>query len=99
VQLRPALLDLEQHSRGGETQVFIETPYRNLRLFDALLRHCAPTTRLALATDLTLANESIGMRSIGEWRARSPAQRPQLERRPTVFGLLAASVSVRRAAR
>jgi 16S rRNA (cytidine1402-2'-O)-methyltransferase len=89
-QLRPALLALEQRSRSGETQLFIETPYRNQRLFDALLQHCAPATHLMLATDLTLPDESIGMRSIGAWRGLSSAQRPRLERRPTVFGLLAA---------
>ena len=88
--LRAVLQTLERRSAAeSETQLFIETPYRNARLFDMVLAACAPGVRLAVATDLTLPDEAIAMRTVAEWRALAPAQRPRLERRPTVFALLA----------
>jgi len=77
---------LEQRSRqAGETQIFIETPYRSDALLAALLEACSPSTRLCVAVDLTQPGERITTRSIGEWRrAREP-----LGRRPAVFLLLA----------
>lgn len=81
------IAELEKESkRLDQTQLFIETPYRNPALFEALLKACAPGTRLCLATDLTLPTESVAMRRIADWRAGPP---PALERRPTVFLLLA----------
>ncbi|MDD3483312.1 SAM-dependent methyltransferase [Azovibrio restrictus] len=84
---RQAILQLEKESRRlRQTQLCIETPYRNQALFQALLQHCNPATRLCLATDLTLTSESIRTLSLGEWRRQPP---PDFERRPTVFLLLA----------
>ena len=84
---RQAIRQLEKESRQlGQTQLFIETPYRNKALFEALLQHGQPSTRLCLATDLTLASESIRTLTLGDWR-RQPL--PDLDRRPTVFLLLA----------
>jgi len=78
--------ELESRSRKeNETEIFIETPYRNEALLAALLETCAPSTRLCVAADLTLATESIRVRTIGDWR-RAPAE---LGRRPAVFLLLA----------
>lgn len=74
--------------REGETQLFIEAPYRNDQLLGALLATCQPQTRLCLATELTAAEESIRTRTIAEW-AKGPI--PALDRRPTVFLLLAAA--------
>lgn len=82
---------LERDSRGGETQLWIETPYRNERLLDAVLAHCAPDSRLALAIDLGSATECVLSRPIAAWRALGAAGRPSLHRRPTVFALLAAA--------
>jgi 16S rRNA (cytidine1402-2'-O)-methyltransferase len=80
------LRELENHSRHThQTQIFIETPYRNDRLFKALLKQCDPRTRLCVATHLTLADESIATRDIGAWRA-APLT---IGKRPTVFLLLA----------
>jgi 16S rRNA (cytidine1402-2'-O)-methyltransferase len=77
---------LEQRSRREkETQIFIETPYRNDVLLAALLDGCAPTTRLCVAAGLTLQEESITTRPIAEWR-RAKAL---VGRRPAVFLLLA----------
>ncbi|MBD5805300.1 Ribosomal RNA small subunit methyltransferase I [Azoarcus sp. Aa7] len=78
---------LEDESRRLQrTQIFIETPYRNERLFDALLAHCRPTTRLCVARELTTDSEWVGSASIADWR-RKP--RPELARRPTLFLFLA----------
>lgn len=82
-----ALRDIETESRRHQqTQLFIETPYRNRPMLEALLATCQPSTRLTLATDLTLPSESIITLTIAEWKKRTP---PELERRPTVFLLLA----------
>lgn len=81
------LRDLESESRKKQqTQIFIETPYRNRQMFDSILQSCQPGTRLAVATDLTLPAESVLTRSIQQWKKQTP---PEIERRPTVFLLLA----------
>jgi 16S rRNA (cytidine1402-2'-O)-methyltransferase len=78
--------ELEQRSRRErETEIFIETPYRNDALLAALLDACSPATRLCVAADLTLPSETIRTETIGQWR-RAAAQ---IGRRPAVFLLLA----------
>lgn len=78
---------LEKHSRQfKQTQLFIETPYRNKAMFDSILSACQADTRLCLATDLSTASESIATHNIAQWRKKTP---PDLDRRPTVFLLLA----------
>ncbi len=82
-----ALRELEGESRKRQqTQLFIETPYRNRAMFDAILLACQPATRMTVATDLTLATESVQTRTIQGWKKETP---PEIERRPTVFLLLA----------
>ncbi|UCV13101.1 SAM-dependent methyltransferase [Dechloromonas denitrificans] len=82
-----ALRDLESESRKRQqTQLFIETPYRNRAMFDAILQTCQPATRLTVATDLTLPGESVLTRTIAQWKKQAP---PEIERRPTVFLMLA----------
>ncbi|MDR1350442.1 MAG: SAM-dependent methyltransferase [Zoogloeaceae bacterium] len=86
---------LEKESRlRQQTQIFIETPYRNLTLFTALLQHARSDTLLCLATDLTLPDESIRTHTIRDWRAQPL---PDCDRRPAVFVLLAGSESARTA--
>ena len=76
---------LEARSRReNETQIFIETPYRNDALLAALLEQCSPATQLCIASDLTLPTESVRTRTIADWRS-SPAA---IGKRPTVFLLL-----------
>lgn len=83
---RSEILRLERESRErGTTQIFIETPYRNEALFSALLDSCAGNTRLCVASELTLAGESVSSATVREWRRRNPA----IGRRPTVFLLYA----------
>ncbi|MDP9108535.1 MAG: SAM-dependent methyltransferase [Pseudomonadota bacterium] len=82
---------LEDRSRQErQTQLFIETPYRNAALLDALLTHCAATTLLCVATDLTTPAESVRTRSVAHWKAAMQSgELPQFQKRPTVFLLLA----------
>ncbi len=78
--------ELEERSRHqGQTEIFIEAPYRNDQLFAALLGTCAADTKLSLATDLTGATEQVSTRTIAQWKNAPPS----LDRRPTVFLLLA----------
>ena len=87
IERNKALRDLEAESRKRQqTQLFIETPYRNRAMFDAILQACQPGTRLTVATDLTLPGESVLTRTIAQWKKQTP---PEIERRPTVFLLLA----------
>ena len=77
---------LERRSRQErETEIFIETPYRNEAMLSALLETCAPETRLCIAADLTLPSESVKTRSIAQWRRAGET----IGRRPAVFLLLA----------
>jgi 16S rRNA (cytidine1402-2'-O)-methyltransferase len=83
---RAALARLEADAwRDGSAQAFIETPYRNNQLLTAILATCRADTSVCLATDLTLAGESVRTRAVRDWR-RSP---PDLHRHPTVFVLQA----------
>jgi len=77
---------LERRSRAGrETQIFIETPYRNEALLAALLACCEPATRLCVAADLTLPTEEIATRDVAQWRRLQA----RIGRRPAVFLLQA----------
>ncbi len=79
--------ELEAESaRHSRTQLFIETPYRNDRMFEALRNTCSPETRLCIARDLTTADEWIATRRITDWKKTAA---PDLSKRPTVFLLLA----------
>lgn len=77
---RIAALEAESE-RGRITQLFIEAPYRNDALLDAILATCRADTLLCIASDLTLASEFVRTRTIEEWQSG----RPRLNRRPTVF--------------
>ena len=80
------IAEIEQRSRREkETQVFIETPYRNDALLDSLLETCKKKTKLCVAADLTLPTESIRTLEVGEWRRAKAA----IGKRPAVFLLLA----------
>jgi len=80
------LKELEARA-GGETQIFIETPYRNEQLMSALFQHCRGDTLLCVAADLTLPDGFVAARTIAEWKKKPP----MLDRRPAVFLLSRAS--------
>lgn len=91
--LAQRLRELERDSQRGETQIFIETPYRNERLFAAILSACRATTRLSLAVDVTLPSQRIATRTVGEWASLPSDKRLPIDRHPTVFSLLAERTS------
>lgn len=81
------LKEIEKRSSGAnETQIFIETPYRNQHLFEDIIANCQPHSMLCVATNLTLESESIQTKPIAEWKK---ALTPDLNRQPTVFLILA----------
>ena len=83
---RVAISEVERHSRqSDETQVFIETPYRNETLLADLLATLRPATRLCVAADLTAPAEWIRSDSVEAWRARPSV----IGKRPAIFLLLA----------
>ena len=84
-----AIRALEGESRQGETQIFIETPYRNGALFGALIENCQATTRLAVAVALTGGGQFVRQQTISEWRARPADAQRAVARQPAVFCLLA----------
>ena len=78
-----ALRQVEALARKtGATQMFIETPYRNVAMLESLVSACDPGTLLAVAADLTLATEEIVMSPLAQWRGRD-LQRYQ--NRPVIF--------------
>ena len=80
-----SLVALERRSaRDGETQIWIETPYRNDALFRDVVAALQPTTRVCVASGLTGPDEQIQTRSVAAWR-RAP---PVIGKAPTVFLLL-----------
>jgi 16S rRNA (cytidine1402-2'-O)-methyltransferase len=82
---RQKVKELEARSRKEqETQIFIETPYRNDVLLSALLESASPATLLCLASDLTLGTQEIRTRTVKEWRSARHA----IGKKPTVFLLL-----------
>jgi 16S rRNA (cytidine1402-2'-O)-methyltransferase len=64
-----------------QTQIFIETPYRNTKLFEDLTATLNPSTRLCIAADLTLETEYIQTKTILNWKK----QKPELNKRPSIF--------------
>lgn len=75
----------EESARKKCTQVFIETPYRNNALLEAIVKICRPATRLSIAAEITSATEFIQTKTIGEWKKKLP----DLHKKPAIFCLLA----------
>lgn len=78
---------LEQRSRQErQTQILIETPYRNDAMLQALAQHCSGTTLICVATDLTLPSESVRTAPAQQWKQEIAAARlPDFRKKPTVF--------------
>lgn len=86
------LLELELAAGArDETQIFIETPYRNRQMFEAITSSCNPATAVCVATDVTLETEMIVTKTVAEWKQ----QLPDIDKRPTVF-LLHAALSAKK---
>lgn len=79
------LKDLEQLTiKQKQAQFFIETPYRNQALFDDLLKTLNPASKLLVATNITLGDESIQVKTLAVWK-KAPA--PDFHKKPTIFGI------------
>ncbi len=66
----------------SQSQLFIEAPYRNAKLYEQLLKVCSPATLMTIAVDITAPSETIVTRSIAEWR-KQPM--PDINKRPAIF--------------
>ena len=76
------LRTLEQRiHRDSQTQIFIEAPYRNDKLLHFFASRLQPTTRICVATDITLPSQYIRTRHARQWLTNPP----QLNKRPTIF--------------
>lgn len=76
------IMEMEKTAlKENETQIFIETPYRNHSLLQEILSVCRLQTRLCLAVDLTLPSEWIKVKTIAEWKKNIP----DINKRPAVF--------------
>ncbi|HFC6065042.1 tetrapyrrole methylase [Neisseria meningitidis] len=83
-----SLKALEQRSRQqNETQLFIETPYRNDVLLADAVENLHSETRLCTATDLTLPTQSVVSKTVADWRRMK--EMPNLKKRPTIFVMYA----------
>ena len=77
-----AIRRLEQRARTeGQSQLFIETPYRNLKLFDELTSLCADDTLLTVAADILQPDELIRTAPVRQWRGHAP----DIHKRPAIF--------------
>lgn len=81
------LKQLEGRSQTeDQTQLFIETPYRNGKMIKDVLSACAPNTRFCIAAGLTTADEYVRTQSVAKWKQQSM---PELSKVPTIFAIYA----------
>jgi 16S rRNA (cytidine1402-2'-O)-methyltransferase len=81
-QRKKQIIYFENHSfKFQQTQIFIETPFRNNHLLEDLVKSCNPNTEITIACDLTLENETIVRKKASDWRKTNI----DLKKRPTVF--------------
>ena len=85
------LKELESRSRSDrQTQLLIETPYRNAAMLESLIAACQPGTLICVATDLSLPSETVHTQNGAKWKAQLAAGKgPDFHKKPTVFLLLA----------
>jgi 16S rRNA (cytidine1402-2'-O)-methyltransferase len=81
------LKELEKQSKQhNQTQIFIETPYRNQHMLEDILTSCSANTKLCIARNVSLETEFVVSKTIAEWKK---SELPDLHKQPTVFLLLA----------
>ncbi len=81
------LKEIEKRSlTHQETQLLIETPYRNQAMLEAILNTCQANTKLCIACDISLKTEFIATKTIAHWKKNAL---PDLHKRPAIFLLLA----------
>jgi 16S rRNA (cytidine1402-2'-O)-methyltransferase len=67
--------------KNNQTQIFIETPYRNMQFFESLLKTCKSNTKLCLASNISLITQFIKTKSIQDWKK----EKVDLNKKPTIF--------------
>lgn len=72
-ELAPKIKEIEKKAAQGYSQIFMETPYRTEKLFDTLTSVCNGNTKLCIAVNLTLPDESINTMTISQWKNHRPA--------------------------
>ena len=83
---RNAIKSIEKVSQSKrQTQIFIETPYRNDAMFSDLLQSCRLSTRICIAANITMPDEYIRTKTVAEWKKENPI----IGKRPCVFLILA----------
>jgi len=76
------LKELERNClHNNQTQIFIETPYRNQKMLESIVKTCNADTLLCIGCDLTLESEYIKTKTVSEWRKLNPP----IQKRPAVF--------------
>lgn len=70
-----------QSAHENRSEIFIETPYRNQKLFEEMLRVLSPQTMLSIACNITTEDEFIATYPVYEWKKR----KPEIEKRPAIF--------------
>ena len=80
------IAEIESHAvKTGQTQIFIETPYRNNRMTASLCKVCKPTTRLCIAANLTAENSFLKTQSVAKWRKYFSNEENQLGKIPCIY--------------
>ena len=74
----------EESARNNCTQIFIETPYRNNKMFENILLNCKSSTQLCIAAELTSVNEWVRAKTIAEWKN----EQIDLHKKPVIFLLM-----------
>lgn len=72
----------QQSKQQDATQIFMEAPYRNKHMFDALLEQLPPQAQLCVAWDLTLVSQGVVSQTVANWKKGTP---PNLEKKPAIF--------------
>ena len=78
---------LEQLSQSeNQTQIIMETPHRNLNLFEMMMEQCRPSTQLSIAANITMPDQYISTKMVYQWKTEDP---PDLQKVPALFLMLA----------
>jgi len=81
MERKKALQQLERDARRGQTQIFMETPFRNNQLFEAIMETCTSEMLLCIACNVTGTDEFIKTLTVRNWKTA----RPDLHKKPTIF--------------
>lgn len=82
MERKKAIQKLESDSRkNNSTQIFMETPYRNNQLLQDLIRFCNPSTRICIASNLTMEDEFIATHTVREWAQK----KTDFHKKPAIF--------------